>query len=182
MDFCPASKLLTLKNDYKMKNCKQTFTSSVQKCGYLKVGRNQLKSLFSMDMEQRQLAQILLCVQTFAYFSEGQVCTSEGTYICRPGEWITSYTKIGELTQMHRHLIKTRMKKLENLHLLTIEHMKSCKRISLTNYEQQIQTTRLYSSTPSDVSTKEVETGDSLFAGAEAFYAPVGGQKGEKEP
>lgn len=39
-----------------------------------------------------------MCVETFAYFSEGQVCLNDQVYFCHPGEWITSYTEIEELT------------------------------------------------------------------------------------
>lgn len=164
-----------------MKNCKQTFTSDVRKCGYLKVGRSLLKALFLGNMEQRQLARVLLSVQTFAYFSEGQVCTSEGTYICRPGEWITTYTEIGGFTDVERHQVKTRLKKLENQSLLTIEHLGSYKRITLVNYEQQMQSMRTSPTTPSAVSTEEVGTSGSLFSGAAAFYAPTTKQEGGTE-
>lgn len=161
-----------------MRKSKHPFTSNIRKCGYLKVGRSQLKALFSGDMEQQALAKILLCVQTFAYFSEGQVCTNEGTYICHPGEWITTYTELGYLASMYRHQVRNRLKDLEGLNILTIEHLGNYKRISLANYEQQVQVTRQYSATPQATSTEEVGTGDSLFANADSFYSPARGQKG----
>lgn len=118
-------------------------------------------------MEQRQLARILLCVQTFAYFSEGQVCTNEGTYICRPGEWITTYTEMGQWAEVERHQVKTRLKKLEQLGLLTVEHLGSYKRIRLTHYEPAIQTP-----------LQENPVNDNLFVHAGHFYASTNEQKG----
>lgn len=164
-----------------MTNRKETFTSDVRKCGYLKVGRSQLKAFFSGNTEQRQLAEILLCIQTYAYFSEGQVCTTEGTYICRPGEWITSYTKISGFTGIDRRMVKTRMKRLEHQNLLTIEHLGSYKRITLVNYAEQMQSMRTSPTTPSAVSTEVEGTGSSLFSGAAAFYAPTTKQEGGTE-
>lgn len=163
------------------KTCKQPFTSNIRKSGYLKVSRSQLKALFTGDMQQRQLAEILLCVQTFAYFSEGQVCTGEGTYVCRPGEWITTYTEIERLIGVERHQIRNRLKKLEHLGMLRVEHMGAYKRISLANYEQLVQVNRDYSAKPTVTSTEEVGTGDSIFTDAASLYSPVREQKGGGE-
>ena len=66
------------------------------------------------ERDLRELASVLLCVETFAYFSEGQVWLNDQVYFCHPGEWITSYTEIEELTGIDRRQVKKYLVKLEN--------------------------------------------------------------------
>ena len=81
-----------------MKKRKENMTPDYRKLGYLKVGRSVLRAFFMGERDLRELANVLLCVETFAYFSEGQVWLNDQVYFCHPGEWITSYTEIEELS------------------------------------------------------------------------------------
>ena len=74
-----------------MKKRKENMTPDYRKSGYLKVGRSVLRAFFMGERDLRELASVLLCVETFAYFSEGQVWLNDQVYFCHPGEWITSY-------------------------------------------------------------------------------------------
>ena len=56
-----------------MKKRKENMTPDYRKSGYLKVGRSVLRAFFMGERDLRELASVLLCVETFAYFSEGQV-------------------------------------------------------------------------------------------------------------
>lgn len=85
-----------------MKKRKENMTPDYRKSGYLKVGRSVLRAFFMGERDLRELASVLLCVETFAYFSEGQVWLNDQVYFCHPGEWITSYTEIEELTGIDR--------------------------------------------------------------------------------
>lgn len=85
-----------------MKKRKENMTPDYRKLGYLKVGRSVLRAFFMGERDLRELANVLLCVETFAYFSEGQVWLNDQVYFCHPGEWITSYTEIEELTGIDR--------------------------------------------------------------------------------
>ena len=154
-----------------MTDRKQSFAPDLRKCGYLKVGRSQLKALFSTNAEQQQLAKILLCVQTFAYFNEGQIYTSNGVYVCHAGEWISCYWEISLLTGIDRRLVKSRLKKLEVMGFLTVEHMSVYKRISLTNYEQRMLIVHNPSFGGSPKVTAE-EVQGSLFQSASSLYSP----------
>lgn len=77
-------------------------TPDYRKSGYVKIGRSVLRAFFEGEREMREMAEILLCVETFAYFSEGQVCLNKQIYFCHPGEWITSYSEMEELTRIDR--------------------------------------------------------------------------------
>lgn len=162
-----------------MANRKEMFTSNIWKSGYIKVGRNHLKALFSKDEEQNQLARVLLTVQTFAFFSEGQVCTREGIYICRPGEWITSYTELSGLLNMHRHSVRDRLKQLESTGILIVQNLEYFKRIILINYESQFQQKGTRPSPPPLVAAAEQGAEESIFATANRFYSQQKELKGE---
>ena len=52
-----------------MKKRKENMTPDYRKSGYLKVGRSVLRAFFMGERDLRELASVLLCVETFAYFS-----------------------------------------------------------------------------------------------------------------
>lgn len=160
-----------------MKKCKENMTPGYRKCGYLKVGRNVLKSFFSGDCEQRRLAGVLLCVQTFAYFSEGVVRLNNLSYVCRPGEWVTSLTELASLTGLCRKSVKKCLDRLENDCFLQMKELDGYKLIVLMNYEQLVEIKRNGTSVP-DVLRSETESGSSLFAAASNFYSLPSERKG----
>ena len=160
-----------------MRKCKENMTPGFRKCGYLKVGRNVLKSFFSGDGEQSRLASVLLCVQTFAYFSEGVVCLNEFSYVCRPGEWVTSFTEIGRLTGLCRKSVKRCLERLEKNLFLQVKELEGYKLIVLMDYEQQIVFKRESAGT-TDLPASGTDGGESFFAGINNFYTHQNGQKG----
>lgn len=154
-----------------MRNRKEIFSSNIRKCGYLRVSRSLLKALHSGDAEQSQLAKTLLCVQTFAYFSEGQVSIGGGCFVCRPGEWITTYRQLSCLSGLDRRVVKDRLMQLEKLGVLVVEHLMSYKRIILSDYEQSIAAAFKNPSPPPLVAAAEQGAEESIFATANRFYS-----------
>ncbi|MBC5644979.1 hypothetical protein H8S77_19045 [Parabacteroides sp. BX2] len=161
-----------------MTKCNENMTPGYRKSGYLKVGRNVLKAFFGSDKEQRHLSQVLLCVQTFAYFRDGMVCLNEFTYTCHAGEWITSFSEIADLTGLCRKSVKKCLGRLEAGHFLQVRDLLNYKLISLTNYEQIVQVSNETNqpSSPSQSSGNEPE-GD-FFSQAMCFYQPTNTQEG----
>ncbi len=106
-----------------MKKRKENMTPDYRKSGYLKVGRSVLRAFFMGERDLRELASVLLCVETFAYFSEGQVWLNDQVYFCHPGEWITSYTEIEELTGIDRRQVKKYLVKLEKQHFVFVSNV-----------------------------------------------------------
>lgn len=161
-----------------MTKCNEHMTPDYRKTGYLRVGRNVLKSFFGSNQEQRHLAKVLLCVQTFAYFREGMVCLNEFSYICHAGEWITSYSEIAVLTGLCRKSVKSCLKRLEAGCFLQVKDLVNYKLIILTNYDQP-------PSGLSDAGLPPVSTqpavdapGVDFFSQAMNFYNLNNGQKG----
>ena len=162
-----------------MKKRKENMTPDYRKSGYIKVGRSVLRALFVGENELKGLAKVLLCVDTFAYFSEGQVCLNDQVYFCHPGEWITSYTEIEELTGIDRRLVKKYLVKLEQQHFLIMSETGSYRRIALVNYEQstQVQHGETATGIP-DSGNPSGGTESSIWDMAMNLYNPNNGQKG----
>lgn len=160
-----------------MKKCKEKMTPGIRKCGYLKISRNALKAFFSGIDDQRHLAGVLLCVETFVYFNEGVVCVNDFSYVCRPGEWVTSFTEIGALTGLCRKSVRKCLEKLEAFHFLQVKDLGNYKLIILMDYEQQIEVKREPAHTP-DIPSQGTEGEGGLFAAASSFYSNQNGQKG----
>ena len=156
-----------------MKKRKENMTPDYRKLGYLKVGRSVLRAFFMGERDLRELANVLLCVETFAYFSEGQVWLNDQVYFCHPGEWITSYTEIEELTGIDRRQVKKCLVKLEKQHFVIVSNVGFYKRIALVNYEQHGDTTP---HTPGG--TDRNSSGSSIWDDAMNFYNPGNDQKG----
>lgn len=160
-----------------MKKCKEHLTPGFRKCGYLKVGRNVLKAFFSGYGDQRHLASVLLCVQTFVYFSEGVIILNDFSYTCRPGEWVTSFTEISTLTGLCRKSVKKCLERLQSYNFLQVKDVGCYKLIILMNYEQLIEVKREPAHTPEVPS--EGNSGEaSLFDLAESLYSNVNPQRG----
>lgn len=121
-----------------MKKRKENMAPDYRKSGYVKIGRSVLRAFFEGEREMREMAEILLCVETFAYFSEGQVCLNKQIYFCHPGEWITSYSEMEELTRIDRRQVKKCLVKLEQLHFVIVTNVDFYRRIALVNYEQSL--------------------------------------------
>lgn len=161
-----------------MTKCNENMTPDYRKGGYLKVGRNVLKASFGNNQEQRRLAQVLLCVQTFAYFREGMVCLNELTYVCRPGEWITSFSEIADLTGLCRKSVKKCLDRLEAGRFLQVKELINCKLISLNNYELIVSVAN-DTNLPSALAQPSSQGADKdLFSQALYFYQPANEQKG----
>ena len=161
-----------------MKKRKETMTPDYRKSGYLKVGRSVLRAFFMGERDLHELACVLLCVETFAYFSEGQVCLNDQVYFCHPGEWITSYTEIEELTGIDRRQVKKCLVKLEKQHFVLVSNVGFYKRIALVNYEQSVQ---VQHGEPAANKTNEIDrnnSGGSIWDEAMNFYNPGNNQKG----
>lgn len=149
---------------------KEEMSSDYRKGGYLKVGRNILKAFFSASQEQRRLAGVLLCVQTFAYFSDGQVCMNDRTVYCRAGEWITSYTEIAGLTGVDRRMAKKYLSNLEERGFLHVHTLGNYKRIALNTFiPEENQTKPDPSSAVSNGSVKEGEV-SGFWTQVNTFY------------
>ena len=130
------------------------------------------------ERDLHELACVLLCVETFAYFSEGQVCLNDQVYFCHPGEWITSYTEIEELTGIDRRQVKKCLVKLEKQHFVLVSNVGFYKRIALVNYEQSVQ---VQHGEPAANKTNEIDrnnSGGSIWDEAMNFYNPGNNQKG----
>ncbi|WP_102408565.1 hypothetical protein [Parabacteroides bouchesdurhonensis] len=140
---------------------KEMFTSDVRKCGYLNVGRSELKALFSPNLELRELSNVLLCVQTFANFGEGEVFIGDFTYFCHRGEWITSLKEIALRTGVERRRVSKHLNRLEKQNLLRIETLGNYKRIILVNYGSL-----------EHVSNVPADQDISLFQSASSLYSP----------
>lgn len=162
-----------------MTNRKENLASKTLKCGYLKVSRNLLKTKFSGNDEQRQLATILLCVQTYAYYSQGQIGIGRSYYVCNPGEWITTISELSCKLQIDRRTIRVRLKQLEQMSILTVQHLKTYKRIILSDYEQSIAAAFKNPSPPPLVAAAEQGAEESIFATANRFYSQQKELKGE---
>ncbi|MCL3852073.1 MULTISPECIES: hypothetical protein [Parabacteroides] len=156
---------------------KEELSSDFRKSGYLKVGRTTLRALFSQHQEQRGLAAVLLCVQTFAYFSDGNVCLNNQSVFCRAGEWITSYTEIAGLTGLDRRLVKKHLLNLEKRGFLHIHDLGNYKRIVLATWEpEMIQNTN--NPLPDATSNCRLpDTGMSLMEQANRIYQSAGGEQ-----
>lgn len=162
-----------------MKKRKENMTPDYRKSGYIKVGRSVLRAFFVGENELKGLAKVLLCVETFAYFSEGQVCLNDQVYFCHPGEWITSYTEIEELTGIDRRLVKKHLVKLEQQHFLIVSDAGSYRRIALVNYEQSVQVQHGEAAARIPYSGNTPDGSESsIWDIAMNFYNPDNGQKG----
>ena len=161
-----------------MKKRKENMTPDYRKSGYLKVGRSVLRAFFMGERDLRELASILLCVETFAYFSEGQVWLNDQVYFCHPGEWITSYTEIEELTGIDRRQVKKYLVKLEKQHFVLVSNVGFYKRIALVNYEQSVQVQHGEPRTIIRTKPTGIISGGSIWDEAMNFYNPGNDQKG----
>lgn len=162
-----------------MKKRKENMTPDYRKSGYVKVGRSVLRAIFEGERELKEMAKVLLCVETFAYFSEGQVCLNNQVYFCHPGEWITSYSEIEGLTGIDRRLVKKCLIKLEQQHFVIVTDVEFYRRIALVNFEQSLQVqhgdARInvgYTSDPGSMDNL------SLWDQASNLYTHQNGQKG----
>lgn len=161
-----------------MKKRKENMTPDYRKSGYLKVGRSVLRAFFTGERELQEMAKVLLCVETFAYFSEGQVCLNDQVFFCHPGEWITSYTEMEELTGIDRRLVKKYLVKLEQQHFLILSDAGFYRRIALVNYEQSIQIQHSETNTGIDNNDNPIDSGSSIWDMANNFYSSDNGRKG----
>lgn len=161
-----------------MKKRKENMTPDYRKSGYLKVGRTVLRALFVGERELQELAKVLLCVETFAYFSEGQVYLNDQLYFCHPGEWITSYTEIEELTGIDRRLVKKCLVKLEQQHFLIVSDAGFYRRIALVNYEQSVQVHHGEIAVDTRNSGNPGDSNSSIWDMAANFYNPDNREKG----
>ena len=161
-----------------MKKRKENMTPDYRKSGYLKVGRSVLRAFFMGERDLHELACVLLCVETYAYFSEGQVCLNDQVYFCHPGEWITSYTEIEELTGIDRRLVKKCLVKLEKQHFVLVSNVGFYKRIALVNYEQSVQVQHGEPAANKTNETDRNNSGGSIWDEAMNFYNPGNNQKG----
>ncbi|WP_455637990.1 hypothetical protein [Parabacteroides sp.] len=156
-----------------MKKRKEKMTPDYRKSGYLIVGRSVLRALFMGEKELQELAWVLLCVETFAYFNEGEVCLNDQVYFCHPGEWITSYTEIEELTGLDRRLVKKCLVKLEIQHFVILSEVGSYKRIALVNYEQSVKVHHEETKTNGGNNSNPMDSGSSIWDMAMNFYHPT---------
>lgn len=161
-----------------MKKRKENMTPDYRKSGYLKVGRSVLRSFFTGERDVRELAKVLLCVETFAYFSEGQVYLNDLVCFCHPGEWITTYTEIEELTGIDRRQVKKYLIKLEKQHFVIMTNIGFYKRIALVNYEQSVQVQHGNMVTDTGNKGGQNNNGSSFWDAAVAFYQSNNEQKG----
>lgn len=157
-----------------MTKCNENMTPDYRRGGYLKVGRNVLKASFGTNKEQRHLAQVLLCVQTFAYFREGIVCLNEFTYVCRPGEWITSFSEIASLTGLCRKSVKKCLESLEAARFLQVKELGNYKLITLCNYEQQLFVSSDTNLPQVPIQPAGSKAGEDIFSQAMNFYQSAG--------
>jgi hypothetical protein len=169
---------LLIKTIGKMTKRKEELSSSFRKSGYLKVGRTILRALFSESREQRGLAAVLLCVLTYAYFSDGHVCLNNQSVYCRAGEWITSFTEIAGLTGLDRRLVKKHLLNLEERGFLHVHDLGNYKRIALAIWEPVVnQNTN--SSSPATASDDRLpDIGSGLLDQAGQFYQSSKGGQG----
>ena len=151
-----------------MKNRKKTLFLDTRKGGYLLIGRNQLKALFAEDLDLRQLAHVLLCVQTYAYFCEGKVWVKDRVYTCQAGEWITDFSTISRYTGVDRRGVKFRLQQLEQYGILRLEEMTGCKRIILRSFTDRTNEKQTHSGSQADA---DVINAPDLIAGAVAYYS-----------
>lgn len=151
------------------------FSTDIRKNGYLMVGRSQLKALYAGDARLRRLANVLLCVQTFAFFSTGQVGVKGRMYVCHPGEWITTYAIIGNHTGLDTRTVQRCLAKLELYGLLRQENLLQCKRIVLLNY---LCRPPVDPSGAVGVPPPPAEGLPNLIAGAEVYYSNCMPQEG----
>ncbi len=161
-----------------MKKRKENMTPDYRKSGYLMVGRSVLRAFFSGEHELQELAKVLLCLETFAYFSEGQVCLNDRVYFCHPGEWITSYTEIEELTRIDRRSVKKCLLKLEQQHFVILSDAGFYKRIALVNYEQSLKVHHEETPVDRENGCNPTDSGSSLWDMAMNFYNPTDKQQG----
>ncbi len=161
-----------------MKKRKEKMTPDYRKSGYLKVGRSVLRAFFMGEKELQELAKVLLCVETFAYFCEGQVCLNDQVYFCHPGEWITSYSEIEELTGLDRRLVKKCLVKLEQQHFLILSDAGLYKCIALVNYEQSVQVHHEETKTGTGNNGNPMDSGSSIWDMAMNLYNPTKRQEG----
>ena len=161
-----------------MKKRKENMTPDYRKSGYLKVGRSVLRAFFMGERDLHELACVLICVETFAYFSVGQVWLNDQVYFCHPGEWITSYTEIEELTGIDRRQVKKYLVKLEKQHFVLVSNVGFYKRIALVNYEQSVQVQHGEPAANKTNETDRNNSGGSIWDEAMNFYNPGNNQKG----
>lgn len=156
---------------------KDELTLDLFRCGYLKVGRPTLRALFSEKPELRGLATVLLCVQTFAYFSDGVICLNNQSVLCKAGEWITSFTEIATLTELDRRSVKMNLQNLEERGFLHTHDLGKYKRISLAIWEPEaVKNTN----TPPSADARayqQLEAGVGIFDQAGQFYQSCNGKK-----
>ncbi|WP_289004973.1 hypothetical protein [uncultured Parabacteroides sp.] len=163
-----------------MKKRKENMTPDYRKSGYLKVGRSVMRAFFTGERELQEMAKVLLCVETFAYFSEGQICLNDQVYFCHPGEWITSYTEMEELTGIDRRLVKKHLASLEKQHFVIVTDVGLYKLIALVNYEQSVQVQHTATAAASHTGGDDNPTGSgsSLWDMVNSFYSSDKRQEG----
>ena len=161
-----------------MKKRKEKMTPDYRKSGYLKVGRSVLRAFFMGDKELQEQAKVLLCVEAFAYFGEGQVCLNDQVYFCHPGEWITSYTEIEELTGIDRRLVKKCLVKLGQQHFVILSDVGFYKRIALVNYGQCLEVHHEATKVNGGNDCDPTDSGSSIWDIAMNFYNPTDKQQG----
>lgn len=161
-----------------MTKCNENITPGYRRGGYLKVGRNVLKAIFGADKEQRHLAQVLLCVQTFAYFRDGTVCLNEFSCTCHAGEWITSFSEISNLTGLCRKSVKKCLTRLEEGCFLQVKDLVNYKLISLKNYDP-IMPVQGIGGASASIQPSENESDNDFFSQVMDFYHFNKGEKGE---
>lgn len=159
-----------------MKKRKEEMSPGYQKNGFLIVGRSTLKALFAPEHEQRGVAIVLLCVQTYAYFSDGYVCLNDRTVPCRAGEWITSYSEIAGITGFDRRLVKKYLINLEERGFLHVHDFGNYKRIVLNAYELKTKTPDKMPPAATPGAAEPDSLPPSILEQANAFYQPsIGG-------
>lgn len=161
-----------------MTKCNENITPGYRRGGYLKVGRNVLKASFGSDQEQRHLANVLLCVQTFAYFRDGTVCLNEFSCTCHAGEWVTSFSEIASLTGLSRKSVKKCLIRLEAEYFLQMKDLLHYKLISLNEYEP-VMPVRDGGTAPAFTQSSKSEPENDYFSQVMNFYHLNRDEKGE---
>ena len=161
-----------------MKKRKENMTPDYRKSGYLKIGRSVLRAFFTGERELMEMAKVLLCVETFAYFSEGQICLNDQIFLCHPGEWITSYTEVEELTGIDRRQVKKYLVSLEKQHFIVLSDIGVYKRVDLVNYEQSVQVQHTATKSTAAGNDNPIDSSLSIWDMANNLYHPDNRKKG----
>jgi len=113
----------------------QSLNHEKKRKGFLRVPHVLLDNLFSKDQGRQLLAWLHLTILHHIFYKDGVVTLHHRRIICRQNEWITSYRKLAEITNIGRAQIPGLLQTLVDHGVIVIESCSYYTRIHLIDFE-----------------------------------------------